>query len=234
MNLFRRIQRFFLVRFPREKDPTKRIISFWQKGGADFEYFASAEKKEWMDLFWKEGTIFFRLFRQLNPDHLLEIASGTGRHSFMIADKIKHLYLLDSSAGALEKARQKFSGYHNITFLHHKDGLGIPVHFLADETLTAVFSYDAMVHFEKECVLRYVKDSYRVLKPGGRALFHYSNYDKDPEGGFTGNKGWRNYMSQEIFTTAATSYGFRVLHSEIVSFSFKDSDCVTLLEKPGK
>ena len=231
MGLLTRVKNAFLLRFPMEQNKTKRIISFWEKGGPDFGYFKAADQKEWVDTFWKKDSVFYSLFQQLNMESVLEIACGTGRHSLQVASRIQQLYLLDSSAGALEIAREKFNDYPQVTYLHNPEGLGIPRGMLPDESVITVFSYDAMVHFEKECVDAYIKDSFRVLKPGGMALLHHSNYDKNPEGNFSSNPGWRNYMSWELFIQMAKAAGFRIIQSKTISYTSENSDRITLLQK---
>lgn len=232
MILIKKLKRFIAIRFPFHKNETRRIISFWEKGGADWDYYQSAEDEKWLKVFWSPDSVFLPLFQHLDLDSVLEIACGAGRHSAQVIDRIKDLYLLDSSAEALKLAEERFASHRHITYIHNKTGFGIPADIVKDNALTAVFSYDAMVHFEKESVRSYVLDSYRVLKAGGFALLHHSNYDKNPGGKFTDNPGWRNYMTQELFCSYARQAGFEVVHTQVFDFSIKDSDCITLLKKP--
>jgi cyclopropane fatty-acyl-phospholipid synthase-like methyltransferase len=109
--------------------------------------------------------------------------------------------------------------------------MGIKPSEMADEMMTAVFSYDAMVHFEPECVKQYVLDAYRVLKSGGKALLHQSNYAKNKNRVLSNNPGWRNYMSQELFAANAKETVFIVMYGKLISSVEPDSDCVTLLQK---
>jgi len=117
-----------------------------------------------MQVFWSEDSRFFKLFKTLNLRNTLEIACGTARHSCKVINQIERLYLLDSSQGALDIARKNLFNHSNVTYIHHASGYGIPP-AIPGNSLTAVFSYDAMVHFEKEVVFSYIKDSYRVLSP---------------------------------------------------------------------
>jgi SAM-dependent methyltransferase len=231
MNLIKKLKRYIAIRFPIHKDETKRIISFWEKGGADWDYYQSAEDQKWLKVFWSPDSVFYPLFQKLDLHSVLEIACGTGRHSAQVIDQVKNLYLLDSSAEALKLAAERFANHPNVVCIHNKSGFGIPAARIKDHVLTSVFSYDAMVHFEKESVRSYVLDSYRVLKSGGLALLHHSNYDKNPGGKFTDNPGWRNYMTQDLFCSYAREAGFDVVHSQVFNFSTKDSDCITLLKK---
>ena len=232
MTVIDKLRRYLAIKFPAEKDATKRIISFWEKGGPDFEYYKSAEQDDWMKVFWDEKSVFHPLFQQLNPQYLLEIACGAGRHSERVIDRVKELYLLDSSRAALNLAKERFASYGKVVYIHNESGFGIPGNIIKDASLSAVFSYDAMVHFEKEAVESYIADSYKKLKPNGFALFHHSNYDKNPKGKFSDNPGWRNYMTKDLFIAMSKKCGFDVMHSEVFSFSCHNSDCITLLKKP--
>src|SRR6476469_5503633 len=111
MNIFKKIKRYIQVHFDTKGDPTKRIISFWEKGGADVDYYTAAERKDWIDVFWKEDSLFRKYFQNLDSTVTLEIACGAGRHSFQSIDKIRKLYLLDSSGEALALAKKKFAPY---------------------------------------------------------------------------------------------------------------------------
>lgn len=231
-NLLKKVRNSIAIRFAGSKNPVKRIVSFWEKDGPDFEYFEKADSKEWLDVYWNPGSRFYKLMNRLDLEIVLEIACGTGRHSAIIDKQIGYLYLLDSSAGALEHARNRFSHRKKVSYIHSADGNGIPVNSIPSNSLTAVFSYDAMVHFQPETVQVYLRDSFACLKNGGFALIHHSNYDKNPGGQFTDNPGWRNYMNKELFANYANQAGFELIQSESFDFSTENSDCVTLLRKP--
>ncbi|RYY63158.1 MAG: class I SAM-dependent methyltransferase [Chitinophagaceae bacterium] len=231
VTLFNKIKNKFLIRFTLGKDPAKRIIAFWKKNGPDFRYFESAEDPRWIDIFWKEESLFRRLFSRLDLTRTLEIACGAGRHSWQVRGQTGELYLLDSSAGALELARQKFAGTDHVHFIHHPSGNGLP-DSITDNSFSSIFSYDAMVHFEKETVRSYLLASFRALRPGGLCLFHYSNYHANPAGPFSANPGWRNYLTQELFTQYFTEAGFTLIETHLTDFSAPQSDAVSLLLKP--
>jgi ubiquinone/menaquinone biosynthesis C-methylase UbiE len=230
MNFFQKIRKKILTRFNFHKTQQQRIVSFWEGGGIDFDYYTEADREQWLNVFWNEETLFYQWFQQLNVHTLLEIACGTGRHSAQVCHKTASLYLLDSSAAALALARKRFAAHPNVQFI--QSASGIPENIVAAGSVTAVFSYDAMVHFEKETVYQYLRDSFTVLQTGGYALFHHSNYSKNKGGQFTDNPGWRNYMTQELFLEYAHQCGFEVVQSQVFSFSCPDSDGLTLLWKP--
>ena len=54
-----------------------------------------------------------------------------------------------------------------------------------------------MVHFEMIDIYRYLKDIFRVLKPGGMALIHHSNNSDDYKASFTNSIYGRSFMSDK-------------------------------------
>jgi SAM-dependent methyltransferase len=207
------------------------IAGMWKtEESPDFRYFAKYDNEESTNPFWDENTSFFSGFSQLDLTGALEIACGTGRHAARIVDRATRLYLLDTSVDALRIARERFASQPHVEVIISADGESIP---LADGSVSAVFSYDAMVHFEATTVGSYLFETARVLVPGGRALFHHSVYDKNPTGTFRQNPGWRNYMSQSLFAYLTSRAGLKIISS--VAFNERGEagmiDGLTLLER---
>lgn len=89
-----------------------------------------------------------------------------------------------------------------------------------------------MVHFEYDAVMSYLEDAYRILIPGGRALFHHSNYDKSPGTKETANPHWRNFMSKNLFSHIAVRAGFKILEQFLIDWDeMRNLDCISLIEK---
>jgi cyclopropane fatty-acyl-phospholipid synthase-like methyltransferase len=92
-----------------------------------------------------------------------------------------------------------------------------------------------MVHFHKDVVETYLIDTYRVLTPGGKALYHHSNYSDNPHTSFGQNPHARAFMKQELFRKMCEQAGLIVLQQKVMNWgNEKDLDCITLLEKPAK
>ena len=101
---------------------------------------------------------------------------------------------------------------------------------------TAIFCYDAMVHFELIDIIDYLKDSNRILIEGGKLLFHHSNAAFSPEILYGEKPHARNFMSADIFAHLASRFGFKVISQNIMSWGggdkfVKDIDCLSLCQK---
>ena len=84
-----------------------------------------------------------------------------------------------------------------------------------------------------EVVRSYLLDTRRVLRNGGHALYHHSNYGAAPGANYAHNPHARNYMTQEIFTEAAAEAGLKVVESVVIGWGYvPDLDCVSLLHRP--
>ncbi|WP_444455609.1 class I SAM-dependent methyltransferase [Rhodobacter capsulatus] len=191
-------------------------------------YYDSAEK--WTFIFWDQDRKFKPYFDMLDTTAMLELSCGHGRHAEHSAKLAGKLTLVDIIPENVDFCRERLKGFDNISF---ELGKGTSFPNTADESLTAIYCYDAMVHFLPDIVEAYLKDTARVLKPGGRALYHHSNYSASNRLIKGGTPGARGYMTKDLFRELATSAKLNVLKQEIIDWGgHQDLDCISLLEKP--
>ncbi len=206
----------------------EQIVNMWKtKTGFDYAYFDKVE--DMTDGFWKAGSFFRQQFEDLNLDTVLEIACGKGRHTAQIASRCRLIYAADTSVDALAELAVRFKDHPNVRPISVKGQSGLPD--ISDETVTAVFSYDAMVHFEMLTMAAYFQEIARVLRSDGRALLHHSNFGTNPEGKFTDNPGWRNFMTTDIVRHLASRTGLEVVSQRVFDWAAPGSDALTHLRK---
>jgi ubiquinone/menaquinone biosynthesis C-methylase UbiE len=195
----------------------------------DNEYFNWAEKPEWIDTFWGKNTIFFRMFSQLDLRNIVELGCGHGRHVPRYIKSAGYVTLVDVLQDNIDFCRTRFNEEKNLSYVKNN---GMDMHELQDGQYTALFTYDAMVHFELLDVANYLKETYRILEVGGRALFHHSNLDKDYKVSFSNGVGNRNFMNRKLFAYLAYNAGLQVIEQQIFDWcGATDLDCITLVEK---
>ncbi len=194
-------------------------------------YYDNAES--WLGTFWDEDTIFRKCFRRLDLTATLDFACGHGRHTAQCHYEVGSIILTDVNQSNLEFCRQRFSTSSKVKYVlcNGKDLSGIP-----STTLTSLFSYNAMVHFEALDVVSYVFEFARILVPGGRALLHYSVNNSNPASDFRDAPHWRNYFSESLMHHVANRAGFQVLSAHKFSWPpgspGREIDGLVLLEKP--
>lgn len=216
------------------KDPVERdrnIISYYHINNS---YYEDVETKKEIDKFWSDNSPFYRMFRELNLENVIELACGKGRHVPMYINKANHITLVDILSQNIEYCKKRFCDNKKISFYCND---GYDLRDLPTESYSALFTYDAMVHFEMLDIYSYLRDIYRILKPGGAALFHHSNNSKDYRENFLTNKNNRNFMSKEIFAYMAYKIGFEIERQQVIDWGENENystniDCISLVKKP--
>lgn len=206
----------------------REFLAFYHIENMD-DYFEEAEDYGHMSRFWDEAGKIYSLFCRLDLTSVIELACGRGRHVRQYIDKAGKVTLVDILEKNINICKDRYKAYDKIHFYCNN---GFNLEQLPSEQYTALFCYDAMVHFEMLDIYEYLKDIYRVLVKGGRVLIHHSNYDKDYTASFINSPHGRSYMNASIFAYLATRCGFQILEQDLVNWAGVEGlDCVTLLEK---
>ena len=214
------------------QDIAQSEASVWEES----PYYEDAE--EWTWLFWSPEHPFRVLFDQLDLTDVLELACGHGRHAQFalenFPDKIASMTIMDVLESNIEYCKSRLSAHNKVSILANNGADFQPV---KDSSLTAIFCYDAMVHFNHEVVKSYLQDTFRVLRVGGGALFHHSNYSSDPKRHFGQNPHARAFLSAEIFKEYAVKSGLKVCEQFIMPWGggkgkVENLDCISLVVKP--
>jgi len=193
-------------------------------------YFDAAESDSALEIFWGEDSLFNMLFAYLDLSNVVELACGRGRHVPQYIDRAGEVTLVDILEENIEYVRNRFSDYSNISYYKNN---GYDLAELQDNEYTSLFCYDAMVHFELMDIYSYLKETYRILVPGGYALIHHSNDSSDYKNSFgnCSNPGGRSFMDKKIFAYLAYRAGFEIVEQHVIDWSEPEMDCITLLKK---
>jgi len=230
----------FVRRVTREKVMSDRVVETAETPSLDTQvadvakpwndsaYYAEAEA--FIHAFWNTSTPFRKMFDQLDLTSVVELACGHGRHGAQMVARAGRLVMLDIIEENLDRCRERLKPAGNVEFLkgNGKDFQPIP-----SGSATGIYCYDAMVHFSPDIVEAYLTDTARILKPGGKALFHHSNYGAAPERHWLDNPHCRNHMTVRLFLELVEKAGLKLVETRVFDWgSFPDLDAVTLLRKP--
>jgi SAM-dependent methyltransferase len=190
-------------------------------------YYEQAESAAWLAPFWSPDGRFRPLFNQLDLTSVIDFACGHGRHTAQFLDRAGCVTLIDANATNIDACRKRFVRSSNVR-REVNVGTQLPC---ASKSYSAFFSYDALVHFEATDLIALLSEIARVLKPGGRALLHYSNYQHNPTGTYSDNPHWRNFFSEPMMLHFASRVGLHSLASMTFPWANEsEADALTLLE----
>ncbi len=218
-------RRFGLSRSPSGPDDLPRLASIVGRDWAEAPYYAEAE--EHIDAQWE--AFVWPFIADAEFAVVVDLAAGRGRNSAKLAPLCGQLHIVDINSTNIEYCQRRFASASNIS-CHLNDGCTLP--FIQDSSVTLVYCFDAMVHFDSDIVRSYLAETKRILRPGGRGFFHHSNFFKNPAGDVHDNPGWRNFMSAELFEHYASKGGLTVRGQQIVDWDAPASDCFSLVERP--
>lgn len=209
----------------RLRDAALQIGHDWKRS----HYYDAAEQgieRQWRELVWPFLTD--EQESSINFSNTVELAAGHGRNSAKLLPLARKLHLIDINVENISFLRRRFGNNPKIHY-HANNGYSLP--FLIKSSISFIYCFDAMVHFDSDVVRSYMREFARILMPGGCAFAHHSNYTGSPGGDLHCNPGWRNFMSQELFAHYAYKEGLGVIRQKKVDWKSDGTfiDCFTLL-----
>ncbi|WP_165585521.1 class I SAM-dependent methyltransferase [Roseococcus sp. SYP-B2431] len=231
-------------------DTLKQSVEVVAEAWKGSPYYDAADPYTYV--WWEDDFPFHPRFRQLDLTATLELACGHGRHSERAAALAPRLVLMDILQENIDFCRTRLAGRPGIEF-HRNTGYDFAP--IGDGEMTAVFSYDSMVHFSPDIVRSYILDTARILAPGGRALYQHSNYDAPTDRHYGQNPHARNRMTEAMLRGFAAEAGLEILSTRALPWGgvedlrnaslqagtppsspevVPDLDRLTLLQKPAR
>ena len=193
-------------------------------------YFAAAEPAA--DLQWATIILPFLQLEATGIDLAvsMDLAAGHGRNSARLLPMAGVLHIVDIHASNVEVCRGRFGADPRIAY-HANDGCSLPV---PDASLSFLFCFDAMVHFDSDVVRAYLREARRALLPGGHAFLHHSNDMSLAGGDFRQHPHWRNTLSLGLMRHYAVKEGLEVVRQAPLDWQHDGSDIdgLTLLRAP--
>jgi len=125
-------------------------------------------------------------------DTMLEIGCGVGRIGGVLAPKIRHWIGCDVADNMLTHAAVRLAGVPNVELVRIS---GHDLRPIPDAHVDAVYCPVVFMHLEEWDRYAYVREAYRVLRPGGRFYCDNANLDSD--------EGWAVFESSAGFPPQA-------------------------------
>lgn len=175
----------------------------------------------------------FDTIKEFRGKKILEIAPGFGRITQFLSILASELIVIDLNPLCIQKTKEKM-GHHVLAYLVN-DGKSLKG--VRDNSQDLVFSFDSFVHMHANVSEEYVKEIYRVLKPGGHAFIHHSWIYQGSDNSFENSAGRAN-MTPEIFKSFVESNNMEIISQNPIKFtplnSWDGTDCISFFKKKDK
>lgn len=164
----------------------------WEQGGDEWDI--SAE--------WKASMLRCVVRRHIaSCQHIVEIGPGAGRWTEELLALSRQLTAFDIAPRCLEICRERFGASHPEARFLENNGNDLPG--LDDNSVDAIWSFDAFVHINNPQAAQYAREFRRVLRPGGVGVIHH------PHRAVRG--GWRSNLTSESFAAHLQAAGLEVV-----------------------
>lgn len=191
------------------------------------KYFSCAEaamQAQWDDIIWP-------LIKGFDFDAVLELAPGAGRNTERLCEVAKKIFAVDYNSYALDQCRERLGISLCGCDIEYHVNSGTDLSMIEDQAVSAVYCWDAAVHFDKSILECYVREFARVLRPGGRGFVHHSNLGKKANKNIKKNPHWRSNMSKESFARICSANGLQVVNQVDIPWGNHVVDCGSIFEK---
>jgi len=164
-------------------DPKEQMRREWDEIARENAFYGIASWDEFADRsgideqrFWRSGAVLAdNLLAHLGLDETgaltaVEIGCGNGRVTHRLAERFGEVWALDISPEMIARAKARWQALGNVRWVV---GSGADLEPVPAASADVVLSFITLHHVtEPAVVLSYLRETGRVLKPGGRALLH--------------------------------------------------------------
>jgi ubiquinone/menaquinone biosynthesis C-methylase UbiE len=138
----------------------------WPHSGDEWSAAWGGPESQW------RSCILPRIARFLPADSILEIAPGFGRWAQYLIPRCSDYIGVDLAERCVTSCINRFSGREGVRFAVN-DGRSLPM--VLDSSVDLLFSFDSLVHAEKDVISSYLTEFRRVLRNDGIGFIHHSN-----------------------------------------------------------
>lgn len=188
----------------------------WPQDGDEWSREWGTADDQW------HAVIYPRIRPFLPAATILEIGCGHGRWTRFLRPHCDRLIGVDLSPRGIERCRERFADDSGAEF-HANDGLSLKA--VPDRSVDFAFSFDALVHVERDVVESYLKQFPAKFRSCGSVAFlHHSNagvyaVESDPYCRRVIEQKWRSLsVSAELVAEYCRRFGLIAAYRETINW----------------
>lgn len=167
------------------------------------DYYKVAEdqlEEQWNEVIWPA-------IQNFDFETTLELSPGGGRNTERLSKLASQLIAIDYNQDPLDRTQLRLGTQReNCRISYHRND-GSTLSMVTDHSITAIYCWDAAVHFDKAVLESYISEFARVLKPGGQGFLHHSDLGHRAHKNIQRNPDWRSNGSKEVVAEACRASG---------------------------
>ena len=172
------------------------------------DWFVSSEST--IDSQWEE--YIWPLISNFDFAQVLELSPGGGRNTVRLCEVANSIVAVDYNAYALDKCRAKLGNEYLGCVLDYRKNNGFDLRMIPTNSVTAIYCWDSVVHFEKSVLDSYIREFSRILAVGGRGFLNHSTLGNAAQNNIKNNLGWRSNVSKVFAAQSCKSAGLAILN----------------------
>jgi len=212
----------------------------WKDAGEEWSAPWGNSSAQW------SGCILPRIRDFIPTGTILEIAPGYGRWTHFLKDQCQKLWAVDRVAKCVDACQRRFADERHVTCFVN-DGRSLSM--IPDDSIDFVFTFDSLVHAQRDAVEAYLCELGRKLRIGGKGFIHHSNFGEYANS-FRERLpqiilkplikaeilDWSHRrspdMSAELFRELCTRAGLHCVSQELINWRGRRLiDCLSIIEK---
>ena len=163
--------------------------------------------------------------------NVLDFACGKGRIAELLSTSSGSLTCVDTNDEAIAYCSERFAEKDNVV-CKVSEPESIPIE---SGSMSFIYSWDAMVHFDYRSIDYILTEFSRVLKSGGQAVIHHSNakghssFEADKN--WRKNPHWRSEFNAQDMAHICQKSGFIIEEQLVIDWGVKSLDCISVIKK---
>jgi ubiquinone/menaquinone biosynthesis C-methylase UbiE len=198
------------------------------------EYMWTNSGHEWSKSFGNTENLWnkhiFDDIKEFRGKKIVEIAPGYGRITQFLSILASELLIVDLNENCIAKTKEKL-GHHVLGYFVNN---GNDLSKIRDNSQDLVFSFDSFVHIHQNVTFEYLKEIFRVLKPGGKGYIHHSHIYGATDYS-TKNTAGRANMNPGLFKDMVEKNSMKIISQKPIFFepenNWSGEDTITIFEK---
>lgn len=203
----------------------------WKFGGNEWSESWHSVEAQWLFFLYPRIKKFLS-----EKTTVLEIAPGYGRWTQYLLKNCKKYIGIDLNSNCINYCKARFFMNPKAKFYANN---GKSLEKVKDNSIDFCFSFDSLVHADKDAIEPYIQELSKKLKDGGFAFIHHSNCAQYCQNSIH-TPHWRSCEVEHLYVQEmCKKYNLHCISQELIKWQVHEEevgyiDCISIIHKNSK